>query len=56
MWIASVPRLDQWLSDYPHRDESNAPLRCKLQSGEKISYHIFRKIPREATERANLVW
>jgi integrase len=54
MLITSVPYLNRWLADHPRRDDSTAPLWCKLQSGEEISYQMFRKIPREAAERADV--
>jgi len=54
MLITSVPYLNRWLSDHPRRNDSTAPLWCKLQSGEEMSYQMFRKIPREAAKRAGV--
>jgi len=52
--ITATPFLNRWLSDHPRKDEDHAPLWCKLNSGEEISYQMFRKIPREAAERAGV--
>ena len=54
MLITSVPYLNRWLSDHPRRDDSTAPLWCKLQSGEEMSYQMFRKVPREAAKWAGV--
>ncbi|MDY6766495.1 MAG: site-specific integrase [Candidatus Nanohaloarchaea archaeon] len=52
--IPSVPYLNRWLQDHPRRDDDTAPLWCKLQSGEEMSYQMCRKIPREAADRADV--
>ncbi|MFC3957582.1 tyrosine-type recombinase/integrase [Halovivax cerinus] len=52
--ITAVPYLNRWLSEHPRRDDSSAPLWCKLRSGEEISYQMARKIPREAADRAGV--
>lgn len=52
--IPSVPYLNRWLQDHPRRDDDTAPLWCKLQSGEEMSYQMCRKIPREAADRAGV--
>jgi integrase len=54
MLITAVPHLNRWLSDHPRKDEPQAPLWCKLGNGEEISYQMFRKIPRDAADRAGL--
>jgi integrase len=54
MLITAVPHLNRWLSEHPRKAEDHAPLWCKLQSGEDISYQMFRKIPREAADRAGV--
>ena len=54
MLITAPPYLSRWLSEHPRKDEDHAPLWCKLNSGEEISYQMFRKIPREAAERAGV--
>jgi site-specific recombinase XerC len=46
--------LTQWLHAHPRRDDPDAPLWCKLQSGEEISYTMARKIPRAAADRAGV--
>lgn len=50
--IRAAPYLTRWLSDHPRRTEKNAPLWCKLRSGEEISYQMARKIPRQAADHA----
>lgn len=52
--IPSVPHLNQWLADHPRSNDDTAPLWCKLQSGEEISYQMARKIPREAADRSDI--
>lgn len=52
--VTAVPFLNRWLQEHPRRDDSTAPLWCKLQSGEEMSYQMCRKIPREAADRANV--
>lgn len=54
MLITAVPYLNRWLQDHPRRDDDTAPLWCKLQSGEEMSYQMCRKIPREAASRADV--
>lgn len=52
--VTAVPFLNRWLQDHPRGDDPNAPLWCKLQSGEKISYQMCRKILRAAADRADV--
>ena len=52
--ISSVPYLNRWFQEHPRRDDDTAPLWCKLQSGEEMSYQMCRKIPREAADRAGV--
>ncbi|MFB6205796.1 MAG: tyrosine-type recombinase/integrase [Haloglomus sp.] len=54
MLITAVPQLNRWLQDHPRRDDPDAPLWCKLQSGEEMSYQMARKIPRELADRAGV--
>ena len=52
--VTAVPFLNRWLQDHPRRDDDTAPLWCKLQNGEEMSYQMCRKIPREAASRAEI--
>ncbi|ELZ26672.1 integrase family protein [Halogeometricum pallidum JCM 14848] len=52
--IPSVPYLQRWLQDHPRKGDSGAPLWCKLQSGEEMSYQMFRKLLIEAADRAGV--
>jgi len=54
MLITAVPQLNRWLQDHPRRDDDTAPLWCKLQSGDEMSYQMARKIPRELADRAGV--
>ena len=54
MLITAVPYLSQWLNDHPRKNDPGAPLWCKLQSGEEISYQMARKAVREAARRAGI--
>jgi integrase len=51
--VPSVPYLNKWLADHPNPD-SDAPLWTKLDVAEKPSYQMFRKILRQAAERADV--
>ena len=52
--IPSVPYLRRWVQDHPRSDEGDAPLWCKLESGESMSYQMFRKALRQAAEKADV--
>ena len=52
--VVATPHLSRWLQDHPRGDDDTAPLWCKLQSGEEMTYHMARKIPREAADRAGV--
>lgn len=52
--FTAEPYLSQWLGSHPRRDDPTAPLWCKLQSGEEMTYQMARKIPRQAAEKAGV--
>jgi integrase len=52
--VTAVPFLNRWRQVHPRRDDDTAPLWCKLQSGEEMSYQMCRKIAREAADRADV--
>ena len=53
MFVAG-PWLSRWLAEHPASDENDAPLWCKLQSPEKVSYQMFSRIFKTAAERAGV--
>lgn len=52
--IPSVPYLRRWLSVHPGRNDPNAPLWCKLNSPEKISYKMGLKMIQQPARRAGI--
>lgn len=50
----SVPYLNRWLDDHPRGDDRSAPLWCKLESGEEISYQMARKAILQAADKADV--
>ena len=42
------------MQDHPRSDQGDAPLWCKLESGESMSYQMFRKALRQAAEKADV--
>lgn len=52
--IPSVPYLRRWLQDHPRKNDPGAPLWCKLQSGEEMSYQMFRKALNQAANKADV--
>jgi len=50
----SIPYLNRWLDDHPRRNDENAPLWCKIESGEEISYQMARKAILQAADKADV--
>lgn len=54
MLITSVPYLQRWLSVHPGRDEPDAPLWCKLNSPDPISYRMGLKMIKKPAREAGI--
>lgn len=52
--IPSVPYLRRWLSVHPGRDDPSAPLWCKLDSPESISYRMKLKMIKKPAREAGV--
>lgn len=52
--IPSVPYLRQWLSVHPARDDPSAPLWCKLDSAEDVSYRMKLKMLKVPARKAGI--
>ena len=51
--IPSVPYLNKWLADHPASDNPDVPLWSKLDTPEKPSYQMFRKVVRKASRKTS---
>jgi len=52
--ITSVPHVNRWLADHPRSNTPTAPLWCKLDSGEEISYRMKLKILKKPARKAGI--
>ncbi|GGN98588.1 site-specific integrase [Haloarcula pellucida] len=52
--IPSVPYLRQWLNVHPASDNPAAPLWCKLNSAEEVSYRMKLKMLKKPARRAGI--
>lgn len=52
--IPSVPYLERWLSVHPARDDPSAPLWCKLDRPEEISYRMKLKMMKKPARKAGV--
>lgn len=52
--IPSVPYLRQWLNVHPSGDDPTAPLWCKLNSAEEVSYRMKLKMLKKPARRAGV--
>lgn len=52
--VPSVPYVTKWLGEHPRGDDPNAPLWCKLGTGESISYGMVGRMLSDPGERAGI--
>lgn len=55
--MSSVPHVNNWKTNHPKKDDSEAPFWCKLagkNAGEQVSYRYMRKMLKEVSKKAGL--
>jgi hypothetical protein len=52
--IPSVPHVNRWLEVHPRRDDPDALLFCRLQTGDEISNNRIRDILKEKARKADV--
>lgn len=52
--VPSVPYLRQWLNVHPAPDDPEAPLWCKLNEAEDVSYQMKLKMLKEPARKAGI--
>lgn len=52
--IPSVPYLRQWLNVHPASDDPDAPLWCKLDTAEDVSYQMKLKMLKKPAKKAGI--
>ncbi|PSQ27536.1 integrase [Halobacteriales archaeon SW_10_68_16] len=52
--IPSVPYIQEWLEEHPAPNDPDAPLWCKLDSPERLSYRMISQMFKKPGQRADI--